>query len=46
MARAIEVTIIGFMDLTKAAQAVNNREIRLFDLYLLIAVVYWVCTTP
>jgi polar amino acid transport system permease protein len=44
MARAIEFTIIGSMDLTKAAQVVNNREIWPFELYLFIAVVYWVCT--
>ncbi|MCI0548390.1 MAG: amino acid ABC transporter permease, partial [Candidatus Rokubacteria bacterium] len=37
-------SIIGFMDLTKAAQVVNNREIRPFTLYLFIAVVYWLCT--
>jgi His/Glu/Gln/Arg/opine family amino acid ABC transporter permease subunit len=37
-------SIIGFMDLTKAAQVVNNREIRPFQLYLFIAVVYWICT--
>ena len=37
-------SIIGFMDLTKAAQVVNNREIRPFELYLFIAVVYWMCT--
>jgi len=37
-------SIIGFMDLTKAAQVVNNREVRPFSLYLFIAVVYWVCT--
>ncbi len=37
-------SIIGFMDLTKAAQVVNNREIRPFALYLFIAVVYWICT--
>jgi len=36
-------SIIGFMDLTKAAQVVNNREIRPFELYLFIAVVYWAC---
>ena len=36
-------SIIGFMDLTKAAQVVNNREVRPFALYLFIAVVYWVC---
>ncbi|PWU17158.1 MAG: amino acid ABC transporter permease [Candidatus Rokuibacteriota bacterium] len=37
-------SIIGFMDLTKAAQVVNNREIRPFELYLFIAVIYWICT--
>ena len=37
-------SIIGFMDLTKAAQVVNNREIRPFPIYLFIAVIYWVCT--
>jgi His/Glu/Gln/Arg/opine family amino acid ABC transporter permease subunit len=37
-------SIIGFMDLTKAAQVVNNREIRPFPIYLFIAMVYWVCT--
>ena len=37
-------SIIGFMDLTKAAQVVNNREIRPFPIYLFIAAVYWVCT--
>jgi polar amino acid transport system permease protein len=37
-------SIIGFMDLTKAAQVVNNREVRPFALYLFIAVVYWLCT--
>ncbi len=37
-------SIIGYMDLTKAAQVVNNREIRPFELYLFIAVVYWICT--
>jgi His/Glu/Gln/Arg/opine family amino acid ABC transporter permease subunit len=37
-------SIIGFMDLTKAAQVVNNREIRPFQLYLFIAIVYWICT--
>jgi polar amino acid transport system permease protein len=37
-------SIIGFMDLTKAAQVVNNREIRPFELYLFIALVYWICT--
>ena len=35
-------SIIGYMDLTKAAQTVNHREIRPFELYLFIAVVYWV----
>jgi len=30
------------MDLTKAAQTVNQREIGPFELYLFIAVVYWV----
>lgn len=35
-------SIIGYVDLTKAAQIVNNREIRPFELYLFIAVVYWV----
>jgi ABC-type amino acid transport system permease subunit len=34
-------SIIGYIDLTKAAQIVNNREIRPFELYLFIAVVYW-----
>jgi His/Glu/Gln/Arg/opine family amino acid ABC transporter permease subunit len=37
-------SIIGFMDLTKAAQVVNNREVRPFEIYLFIAVVYWICT--
>jgi len=37
-------SIIGYVDLTKAAQIVNNREIRPFELYLFIAVVYWVFT--
>src|SRR4029434_8994091 len=36
-------SIIGFMDLTKAAQVVNNRELRPFELYLFIVVVYWLC---
>jgi polar amino acid transport system permease protein len=35
-------SIIGYMDLTKAAQTVNQREIRPFELYLFIAVVYWI----
>jgi His/Glu/Gln/Arg/opine family amino acid ABC transporter permease subunit len=37
-------SIIGYMDLTKAAQTVNQREIRPFELYLFIAVVYWFFT--
>ena len=37
-------SIIGYMDLTKAAQTVNQREIRPFELYLFIAAVYWVLT--
>ena len=37
-------SIIGYVDLTKAAQIVNNREIKPFQLYLFIAVVYWLCT--
>jgi His/Glu/Gln/Arg/opine family amino acid ABC transporter permease subunit len=37
-------SIIGYVDLTKAAQIVNNREIRPFELYLFIAVVYWTCS--
>ncbi len=37
-------SIIGTMDLTKAAQTVSQREIRPFEMYLFIAVVYWVCT--
>ena len=36
-------SIIGYVDLTKAAQIVNNREIRPFELYLFIALVYWIC---
>ena len=36
-------SIIGYVDLTKAAQIVNSREIRPFELYLFIAVVYWLC---
>ncbi|PYM79652.1 MAG: amino acid ABC transporter permease [Candidatus Rokuibacteriota bacterium] len=35
-------SIIGYVDLTKAAQIVDNREIRPFELYLFIAVVYFV----
>jgi His/Glu/Gln/Arg/opine family amino acid ABC transporter permease subunit len=34
-------SIIGYVDLTKAAQIVNNREIKPFQLYLFIAAVYW-----
>jgi polar amino acid transport system permease protein len=37
-------SIIGYVDLTKAAEIVNNREIRPFELYLFIAAVYWICT--
>ena len=37
-------SIIGYVDLTKAAQIVNNREIKPFELYLFIAVVYFVLT--
>src|SRR5919198_1510312 len=37
-------SIIGYVDLTKAAQIVNNREIKPFELYLFIAIVYWVFT--
>jgi len=37
-------SIIGYVDLTKAAQIVNNREIRPFELYLFVAVVYWIFT--
>src|SRR5882762_8752563 len=37
-------SIIGYVDLTKFSQIVNHREIRPFELYLFIAVVYWVCT--
>jgi ABC-type amino acid transport system permease subunit len=37
-------SIIGMMDLTKAAQTVSQRELRPFEMYLFIAVVYWVCT--
>jgi len=36
-------SIIGMMDLTKAAQTVSQREIRPFEMYLFIAVVYWIC---
>jgi His/Glu/Gln/Arg/opine family amino acid ABC transporter permease subunit len=37
-------SIIGMMDLTKAAQVVSERELRPFEMYLFIAVVYWVFT--
>lgn len=37
-------SIIGMMDLTKAAQTVSQREIRPFEMYLFIALVYWLCT--
>jgi His/Glu/Gln/Arg/opine family amino acid ABC transporter permease subunit len=37
-------SIIGMMDLTKAAQTVSQRELRPFEMYLFIAVVYWLCT--
>jgi polar amino acid transport system permease protein len=37
-------SIIGYVELTKAAQIVNNREIRPFELYLFIALVYWLCS--
>ncbi|MCI0484661.1 MAG: amino acid ABC transporter permease [candidate division NC10 bacterium] len=37
-------SIIGYVDLTKTAQIVSQREIRPFELYLFIAVVYWVFT--
>ena len=37
-------SIIGYVELTKAAQIVNNREIRPFELYLFIAMIYWLCS--
>ncbi len=37
-------SIIGMMDLTKAAQTVSQRELKPFEMYMFIAVVYWVCT--
>ena len=37
-------SIIGMMDLTKAAQTVSQRELRPFEMYIFIAVVYWACT--
>ena len=36
-------SIIGMMDLTKAARIVSERELRPFEMYLFIAVMYWVC---
>ena len=37
-------SIIGMMELTKAAQIVSQRELRPLEMYLFIAVVYWACT--
>jgi len=37
-------SIIGMMDLTKAAQTVSQRELKPFEMYIFIAVVYWICT--
>jgi len=37
-------SIIGMMDLTKAAQTVSERELRPFEMYIFIAVVYWIFT--
>ena len=37
-------SIIGMMDLTKAAQTVSQRELRPFEMYFFIAIVYWICT--
>jgi len=37
-------SIIGMMDLTEAAQTVSEREIRPFEMYPFLAVVYWICT--
>jgi polar amino acid transport system permease protein len=37
-------SIIGMMDLTKAAQTVIARELRPFEMYIFIAVVYWIFT--
>ena len=37
-------SIIGMMDLTKAAQTVSERELRPFEMYLFIAVIYWAFT--
>ena len=36
--------IIGVIELTRAASIVSQREIRPFELYVFIAVVYWVFT--
>jgi polar amino acid transport system permease protein len=35
-------SIIGMMDLTKTAQTVSQRELRPFEMYFFIAVIYWV----
>jgi polar amino acid transport system permease protein len=37
-------SIIGMMDLTKAAQTVAARELRPFEMYIFIAVIYWIFT--
>ncbi len=37
-------SIIGMMDLTKAAQTVSQRELKPFEMYIFIAAVYWVFT--
>ncbi len=37
-------SIIGMVDLTKVAQIVTRRDIRPFEMYSFIAVVYWICT--
>ena len=37
-------SIIGMMDLTKAAQTVSQRELRPFEMYIFVAAVYWACT--
>src|SRR5262249_9405346 len=37
-------SIIGYVELTKAAQIGNNRQIRPFEFYLFIAVIYWLCS--
>lgn len=36
--------IIGVIELTRAASIVNQREIRPFELYVFIALVYWACS--